>query len=253
MSRSLKKGPFVDTPLLEKLESLNRANEKKVIKTWSRRSTVVPEMVGHTMAVHNGKKFIPVYVTENMVGHKLGEFAPTRSFRGHTTKTEKGGGFGAGRRRQVVVMAIEAQATARGIRTSAQKAGLVCELIRGKNVNQALATLQFTRRRSRVISRRCCARRWRTSSRRTASAATSTGCMCRRATPTRAVDEARAAGADGPGVPRRQADGAPDGQGHGAPGEDCQGRRRRRQDAGRGRCQGRREEDGSRQEDRGHA
>ena len=75
MSRSLKKGPFVDTPLLE-----------KVIKTWSRRSTVVPEMVGHTMAVHNGRKFIPVYVTENMVGHKLGEFAPTRLFRGHSGK-----------------------------------------------------------------------------------------------------------------------------------------------------------------------
>ena len=89
MSRSLKKGPFVDTSLLEKLESLNRANEKKIIKTWSRRSTVIPEMVGHTMAVHNGKKFIPVYVTENMVGHKLGEFAPTRTFKGHTTKTEK--------------------------------------------------------------------------------------------------------------------------------------------------------------------
>ena len=89
MSRSLKKGPFIDTHLLEKVEGLNRANEKKVIKTWSRRSTVIPEMVGHTMAVHNGKKFIPVYVTENMVGHKLGEFAPTRLFKGHTTKTEK--------------------------------------------------------------------------------------------------------------------------------------------------------------------
>ena len=89
MSRSLKKGPFVDTTLLEKVEEMNRVNEKKVIKTWSRRSTVVPEMVGHTMAVHNGKKFIPVYVTENMVGHKLGEFAPTRTFKGHTTKTEK--------------------------------------------------------------------------------------------------------------------------------------------------------------------
>jgi small subunit ribosomal protein S19 len=89
MSRSLRKGPFVDTHLLEKVEGLNRANEKKVIKTWSRRSTVIPEMVGHTMAVHNGKKFIPVYVTENMVGHKLGEFAPTRLFKGHTTKTEK--------------------------------------------------------------------------------------------------------------------------------------------------------------------
>src|ERR1700750_2216287 len=86
MSRSLKKGPFVDVPLLEKIEVMNRGNEKKVIKTWSRRSTVVPEMVGHTIAVHNGKKFIPVYVTENMVGHKLGEFAPTRQFKGHTTK-----------------------------------------------------------------------------------------------------------------------------------------------------------------------
>ena len=89
MSRSLKKGPFVDTSLLEKIEGMNRVNEKKVVKTWSRRSTVIPEMVGHTMAVHNGKKFIPVYVTENMVGHKLGEFAPTRTFKGHTTKSEK--------------------------------------------------------------------------------------------------------------------------------------------------------------------
>ena len=86
MSRSLKKGPFVDTPLLEKIEGMNRANEKKVVKTWSRRSTVIPEFVGHTLAVHNGKKFIPVYVTENMVGHKLGEFAPPRQFNGHTTK-----------------------------------------------------------------------------------------------------------------------------------------------------------------------
>ena len=86
MSRSLKKGPFVDVPLLEKVEVMNRGGEKKVIKTWSRRSTVIPEMVGHTIAVHNGRKFIPVYVTENMVGHKLGEFAPTRQFKGHTTK-----------------------------------------------------------------------------------------------------------------------------------------------------------------------
>src|SRR4030081_1765768 len=86
MGRSLKKGPFVATHLLEKIEVMNRANEKKVIKTWSRRSTVIPEMVGHTMAVHNGRKFIPVYVTENMVGHKLGEFAPTRLFKGHPTQ-----------------------------------------------------------------------------------------------------------------------------------------------------------------------
>ena len=89
MSRSLKKGPFVETSLLEKVEVMNRNNEKKVIKTWSRRSTVVPEFVGHTMAVHNGKKFLPVYVTENMVGHKLGEFSPTRTFKGHAAKADK--------------------------------------------------------------------------------------------------------------------------------------------------------------------
>ncbi len=86
MGRSLKKGPFVDDHLMSKVELLNRKFEKKVIKTWSRRSTIVPEMVGHTIAVHNGKKFIPVYITENMVGHKLGEFSPTRAFKGHGSK-----------------------------------------------------------------------------------------------------------------------------------------------------------------------
>ena len=89
MSRSLKKGPFVDLPLLEKVELMNRSGEKRVIKSWSRRSTVVPEMIGHTIAVHNGRKFIPVYVTENMVGHKFGEFSPTRLFRGHTGRGDK--------------------------------------------------------------------------------------------------------------------------------------------------------------------
>ena len=89
MSRSLKKGPFVDLSLLEKVEIMNRGGNKKVIKTWSRRSTVVPEMVCHTIAVHNGRKLIPVYITENMVSHKLGEFSPTRQFKGHTTKSEK--------------------------------------------------------------------------------------------------------------------------------------------------------------------
>src|SRR4026209_3045614 len=89
MSRSLKKGPFVDVPLLEKVEGMNRANDKKVIKTWSRRSTVIPEMVGHTIAVHNGRKFIPVYITENMVGHKLGVFAPTRLLTGPTSKADR--------------------------------------------------------------------------------------------------------------------------------------------------------------------
>ena len=89
MPRSLKKGPFVDDHLMKKVDALNAANDRKVIKTWSRRSTITPEMVGHTMAVYNGRKFIPVYVTENMVGHKLGEFSPTRQFRGHSSKVEK--------------------------------------------------------------------------------------------------------------------------------------------------------------------
>jgi small subunit ribosomal protein S19 len=87
--RSQKKGPFIDQPLLKAITAMNARNEKKIYKTWSRRSTVLPEMVGHTIAVHNGKKFIPVYVTENMVGHKLGEFSPTRTFRGHSAAGAK--------------------------------------------------------------------------------------------------------------------------------------------------------------------
>jgi small subunit ribosomal protein S19 len=89
MGRSVKKGPFVQEALAKRVETLNAKNEKRVIKTWSRASTVLPEFVGHTFAVHNGNKFIPVYVTENMVGHKLGEFSPTRLFRGHTTASAK--------------------------------------------------------------------------------------------------------------------------------------------------------------------
>jgi small subunit ribosomal protein S19 len=90
MARSLKKGPFVDDHLIEKIEVLNSRNEKRVVRTWSRRSTIVPEMIGHTVAVHDGRKHVPVYITESMVGHKLGEFAPTRTFRGHADKKEKG-------------------------------------------------------------------------------------------------------------------------------------------------------------------
>ena len=89
MTRSLKKGPWIDEHLLKKIEAMNQARDRKVVKTWSRRSTITPEMVGHTLAVYNGRKFIPVYITENMVGHKLGEFAPTRQFKGHTTKSDK--------------------------------------------------------------------------------------------------------------------------------------------------------------------
>ncbi len=84
MGRSIKKGPYIDPKLLLKIDALNKANTKKVIKSWARRSTIPPEFVGHTIAVHNGKKFIPVFITENMVGHKLGEFSPTRTFRGHS-------------------------------------------------------------------------------------------------------------------------------------------------------------------------
>jgi small subunit ribosomal protein S19 len=88
VARSLKKGPFLDQKLMQKIEKMIQANEKKVIKSWARRSTITPEMVGFTVAIHNGKKFLPIYLTENMVGHKLGEFAPTRTFKGHS-KSEK--------------------------------------------------------------------------------------------------------------------------------------------------------------------
>jgi small subunit ribosomal protein S19 len=96
MSRSIKKGAFVDPVLRRRVEEMNRRNEKKVLKTWSRRSTIVPEMVGHTVAVHNGKKFIPVYLSENMVGHKLGEFASTRTFRGHSRADSAAAAAGPG-------------------------------------------------------------------------------------------------------------------------------------------------------------
>ena len=90
MSRSVKKGPYVEAKLYSRIEAMNAANEKKVIKTWSRASTIFPEFVGHTIAVYDGRKHVPVYVTEDMIGHKLGEFAPTRTFHGHTAKTTGG-------------------------------------------------------------------------------------------------------------------------------------------------------------------
>ncbi|BDD00075.1 30S ribosomal protein S19 [Persicobacter psychrovividus] len=90
MARSLKKGPYIDFRLTKKVDAMNEGGKKTVIKTWSRRSMISPEFVGHTFAVHNGNKFIPVYVTENMVGHKMGEFAPTRTYKGHINKKDKG-------------------------------------------------------------------------------------------------------------------------------------------------------------------
>jgi small subunit ribosomal protein S19 len=92
MSRSLKKGPYVDAKLLKRIEDMNEKNEKKVLKSWSRASTIFPQMVGHTIAVHDGKKHVPVFVSEDMVGHKLGEFAPTRTYKGHSGKSEKSSG-----------------------------------------------------------------------------------------------------------------------------------------------------------------
>lgn len=93
MSRSLKKGPYIEESLLRKVEAMNQSGEKRVIKTWSRSSTIFPEMVGHTLAVHDGRKHIPIYISEEMVGHKLGEFAPTRTFRGHSGQTERSTGL----------------------------------------------------------------------------------------------------------------------------------------------------------------
>jgi small subunit ribosomal protein S19 len=154
----------VDGHLREKVEGLNTRNEKKVVKTWSRRSTIVPDMIGHTIAVHNGKKFIPVYVTEQMIGHKLGEFAPTRTFKGHAVKAalEKaaapapaGGALLRQHRRHKPwptyrhkLPLIEAHALARHIRLSPQKARLVIDLIRGQRVQDALQTLRYTPKRA---------------------------------------------------------------------------------------------------------
>ncbi len=90
MSRSLKKGPFVSPKLMKKIERLNQSGERRVVRTWSRASTIFPDFVGHTIAVHDGRRHVPIYITENMVGHKLGEFAPTRTFRGHFTREKKG-------------------------------------------------------------------------------------------------------------------------------------------------------------------
>lgn len=92
MSRSVKKGPYVHASVLKKIAAMNAKNEKKVVKTWSRSSTILPSFVGHTIAVHDGRKHVPVYITEDMVGHKLGEFAPTRTFRGHGSKAERATG-----------------------------------------------------------------------------------------------------------------------------------------------------------------
>ena len=129
MSRSVKKGPYVAESLMKKITALNEANDKKVVKTWSRSSVIFPEFVGHTIAVHDGRKHVPVYITEDMVGHKLGEFAPTRTFKGHAG-AEKTTGL--------------SKAVAKYVRIAPRKVRVVMDLIRGKNVAEAFAILKFT-------------------------------------------------------------------------------------------------------------
>ena len=136
MSRSLKKGPFVDAKLLKAIDDMNAANDKKVVKTWSRPSTIFPQMVGHTIAVHDGRKHVPVYITEDMVGHRLGEFAPTRTYRGHAA--DKKTKYRKGDRK------MEAKAIAKYVRMSPIKLKPVTDLVRGKDLNEALNILKFT-------------------------------------------------------------------------------------------------------------
>src|SRR3982074_3600948 len=147
MSRSVKKGPFVEDSLKKKIEALNSRNEKKVVKTWSPPSVILPMMVGHTIAVHDGRRHVPVFITENMVGHRLGEFAATRSFRGHgrpvagagggrALAAPHPGGAGAGR-----VSGVEGKASARSLRRSPRKARLVTDLIKGKSAEEAISIL----------------------------------------------------------------------------------------------------------------
>ena len=151
MARSIKKGPFVDHHLMKKVDAARGGGDKRPIKTWSRRSTIVPDFVGFTIAVHNGKQHIPVYVTENMVGHKLGEFALTRTFKAHSAD-RKTAARSAGprrprlqarrrRRRSRGGQAMETQAKLYGVRLSAQKGRLVADMIRGLPVEKALNVL----------------------------------------------------------------------------------------------------------------
>ena len=137
MSRSLKKGPFCDDHLMKKVDELNKAGKKQVIKTWSRRSTIFPQFVEHTFAVYNGKEHLPVYVTEDMVGHKLGEFVPTRKYGGHGDNDKKAKRSGGN-----VIM--EVKSTAKTLRIPPRKARIVIDLIRGKDAAEAAAILKFT-------------------------------------------------------------------------------------------------------------
>ena len=137
MSRSLKKGPYINVKLEKKVLAMNESGKKVVVKTWARASMISPDFVGHTVAVHNGNKFIPVYVTENMVGHKLGEFAPTRTFRGHARKK-----ISAEKRKEALKTMYFAKL--QNVPTSPRKMRLVADMIRGMEVNRALGVLKFS-------------------------------------------------------------------------------------------------------------
>ncbi len=145
MPRSLKKGPFVDGHLVKKVDAQNEAGTKNVIKTWSRRSMIIPAMLGHTIAVHNGKTHIPVFVTESMVGHKLGEFSPTRTFRGHVKDDRKSKRLTRGGMTMTDTgrTTMEARAQARYIRVTPMKARRVVDLIRGMDATELEAVLRF--------------------------------------------------------------------------------------------------------------
>ncbi len=168
MSRSLKKGPFVDDHLLKKVDVQNAAGERKVIKTWSRRSTIIPDMVGHTIAVHDGRKHVPVYVTESMVGHKLGEFSPTRTFKYHAGQGEEHEGSPLmtgpklNEKNRVAGSRSGTKASAKYLHVSAYKARVVLDLIRGLPVRLADETLQFTDRHVSDDIRKVLASAWPT-------------------------------------------------------------------------------------------
>ena len=155
MSRSLKKGPYCDEKLLARVEKLNAENKKEALKTWSRASTIYPQMIGHTIAVHDGRKHVPVYVTEEMVGHKLGEFAPTRTFKGHSgdkkTNVKERRKEKMPEQENVQTATLEAKATLRYARISSRKVKIVADLIRGKKVDEALAIVKFTPKASSEI------------------------------------------------------------------------------------------------------